>query len=313
MQGQEIQKARVELEEAVGKDAVYACAPMSRYTTLKLGGPAELLCDIASPEQLLKVLTIANGFGLPITFMGNGSNLLVLDGGIPGVVVRIADRFNRVSSPAIQPDGRIALAVQAGTSLARLAGIAASEGLTGLEFAAGIPGTVGGAVYMNAGAYGGEMQDVVAEVCAYDEQGITHTFTNRQMCFKYRQSRLSVGSPMAVWEVSVALMPGDSRAIRATMRDFATRRREKQPVHLPSCGSTFKRPEGNFVGTLIEQCGLKGYRIGGACVSELHAGFLVNDEHATATEYLQLLRHVQETVRQKTGIFLEPEVRILGA
>ena len=288
-------------------------ADMKKLTTLRLGGPADVLVQPANVDQLAGALRIANEMKVPVTLMGNGSNLLVLDGGVEGLVVRIGELFSDVSAPVPLPDGRYAITAQGGATLGKLANAAADHGLCGLEFAGGIPGTVGGAVYMNAGAYGGEMKDVVTQVTAVDAQGNTVAFDGEEMAFGYRHSRLMELTYMAaVTGVTVSLTPGDEDTIRATMREFAARRREKQPLALPSCGSTFKRPQGHFAGTLIEQCGLKGARVGGASVSTLHAGFLVNDGEGTAADYLALIALVQNTVLEQTGVQLQPEVRIIG-
>jgi UDP-N-acetylmuramate dehydrogenase len=210
-------------------------------------------------------------------------------------------------------DGRVALTAEAGAALTKLSNAAANHGLAGLEFAAGIPGTVGGAVYMNAGAYGGEMKDSVMIVSAIAMNGTPLRWSGAEMRFGYRKSRLNQGGELAaIISVTVALTPGDEDAIHAAMKEFNARRREKQPITLPSCGSTFKRPEGYFAGTLIEECGLKGHRIGGVSVSELHAGFLVNDQGGTAADYLALIAHVQRVVFERKGVKLEPEVRIIG-
>ena len=301
------------LKLSIPKKQIVEFAPMSRYTTLRLGGPAEILCEVTSAEQIMEALSAANALEVPVTILGNGSNLLVRDGGIRGLVIHVGDGFGAVSEPVPLPDGRFAITAQGGATLTRLANAAADHGLSGMEFAGGIPGTVGGAVYMNAGAYGGEMKDVVTCVTAIEPDGRTVAYTGEEMEFGYRRSRLSQdGRPVAVTSVTVALNTGDADTIRAAMREFNARRREKQPVTLPSCGSTFKRPEGQFAGTLIDQCGLKGARIGGASVSELHAGFLVNDQQGTAADYLSLIAHVQKTVLEKTGVALETEVRILG-
>ncbi len=300
-----------ELATLVEKKSLLVAAPMSEHTTLRLGGPAELLCEVVSEEQLSRVLALAKRREVPVTLIGNGSNLLVKDGGIQGLVIRIGDKLGRVSDPLLLPDGRYRLTAQGGAALVKLSNRAADSALAGLEFAAGIPGTVGGAVCMNAGAYGGEMKDVVASVTAYDMDGNMHTFSGAEMDFGYRHSRLSE-ERMAVTSVSCELEKGDEETIRTAMREFSAKRREKQPLTLPSCGSTFKRPEGQFAGTLIQSCGLKGFRIGGASVSQLHAGFLVNDQQGTAGDYLALIAHVQRTVFEKTGVRLEPEVRILG-
>ncbi len=301
------------LAQTIPQKQILENAPMSRYTTLKLGGPAEVLCEAGSAEEVSAALTAASSLDIPVTLLGNGSNLLVKDGGLRGLVIHIGDGFAKVSDPIPLPDGRFALTAQGGATLTKLSNAAADAGLAGLEFAAGIPGTVGGAVYMNAGAYGGEMKDVVANVTACEMDGRTVSFTNEEMRFGYRRSALmEMGRPVAVTSVTVALEKGDEDTIRTAMREFNARRREKQPITLPSCGSTFKRPEGYFAGTLIDECGLKGFRVGGASVSTLHAGFLVNDRQGTAADYLQLIAEVQRIVWEKKGVRLEPEVRIIG-
>ena len=301
------------LRQSIPKKQILEFAPMSRYTTLKLGGPADILCEVTSAEQIASALSAAHAMQVPVTVLGNGSNLLVRDGGIRGLVVHVGDGFAAVSEPVPLPDGRFAITAQGGATLTKLANAAADAGLSGLEFAGGIPGTVGGAVFMNAGAYGGEMKDVVTCVTAVTEDGRTVAFTGEEMDFGYRKSRLNQDDrPVAVTSVTVALKVGDADVIRAAMREFNARRREKQPITLPSCGSTFKRPEGQFAGTLIDQCGLKGLRVGGASVSTLHAGFLVNDQQGTAADYLSLIAQVQRIVLEKTGFLLETEVRILG-
>ena len=287
---QNIERLGERLRENVPKKQLVENAPMSRYTTLHLGGPAQLLCEV-----------------------GNGSNLLVRDGGIRGLVIHIGELFSDLSAPVPLPDGRCAITAQAGASLQKLCNLAADSGLTGLEFASGIPGTVGGAAYMNAGAYGGEMKDAITMVTAMARDGHTAAYPPEELRMSYRHSRFSEeAEPPVITSVTVALPAGDEETIRATMREFAARRREKQPLSVPSCGSTFKRPEGQFAGTLIEEAGLKGFRVGGASVSTLHAGFLVNDENGTAADFLELIACVQRMVRDRTGILLEPEVRILG-
>ena len=301
------------LSQAFPQKQILQNAPMSRYTTLRLGGPADVLVEVADGRQLSAAITIARELDVPVTVLGNGSNLLVRDGGIRGLVIHLGDLFAEISEPAPLPDGRFALTAQAGAPLQKLANRAADAALTGLEFAGGIPGTVGGAVYMNAGAYGGEMKDVVSGITAVTHTGETVSFSAQELDLSYRHSRLSqLPQPYVAASVTVTLQPGDRDTIRAAMRELNARRREKQPLTLPSCGSTFKRPEGQFAGTLIEQCGLKGARVGGASVSTLHAGFLVNDRQGTAADYLALIAHVQKTVFDQTGVRLEPEVRIIG-
>ncbi len=308
-----IQALRDRLCQGMAKKQVTLCAPMSRYTTLRLGGPADVLCEPAAAAEIAWALACARELGAPVTVIGNGSNLLVRDGGVRGLVLRVADSFSRVSDAVPLGDGRYALTAQGGAPLIKLANAAANAGLTGLEFAGGIPGTVGGAVFMNAGAYGGEMKDVVTNVTARGRDGRAMAYAAEELRFGYRASALSqCAEPPVVTSVTVALPKGDEETIRATMREFSARRREKQPLALPSCGSTFKRPPGRFAGTLIDECGLKGLRVGGASVSTLHAGFLVNDANGTAADYLALIARVREAVYNKTGVTLEPEVRIIG-
>lgn len=299
------------LKAAMPAQQVQKCVPMSRYTTLRLGGPADLLCRPSSVEQLSAALKAAREAEAPVTLIGNGSNLLVRDGGIRGLVIHLGEGFSAVTDPTPMPDGTFSLTAQAGATLQKLCNAAADHSLTGLEFAFGIPGTVGGAVYMNAGAYGGEMKDVLHSVTAMDLNGNTRVYAAEELALGYRRSAL-MQTGQVVTSATVCLRPGDADTIRTAMREFSHRRRQKQPINLPSCGSTFKRPEGHFAGTLIEGCGLKGFRIGGASVSQLHAGFLVNDQEGTAADYLALIAHVQKTVQDQTGVWLEPEVRILG-
>lgn len=314
MKPSDCQALRERLGEGMPGRRITLAAPMSRYTTLRLGGPADVLCEPSTAEEVAWALACAREAGVPVTVIGNGSNLLVRDGGVRGLVLRVADAFARVSAPVPLGDGRFALTAQGGAALIRLSNAAAEAGLTGLEFACGIPGTVGGAAYMNAGAYGGEMKDVVTTVtaCARDGRGVA--YTGEELAFGYRQSAVSLSGPEppVITSVTAALLPGDPDTIHATMREFSARRREKQPLTLPSCGSTFKRPPGHFAGTLIDRCGLKGLRVGGASVSTLHAGFLVNDQNGTAEDYLALVAKVQRVVYEQTGVRLEPEVRIIG-
>lgn len=288
--------------------------PLSSYTTLGVGGAAEIFCEVTAAEQLKEVLRIAWRLSVPVTVLGNGSNTLVRDGGVPGLTLHIGEGMAEVSQPVPLPDGRMAITAQAGASLVRLANAAADASLTGLEFAGGIPGTVGGAVAMNAGAYGGEISDVLLGATCVTLSGESSHYTKDDMRFAYRTSRLN--DPRAPREILVsatfALALGDGDAIRVAMREFNARRREKQPLTMPCCGSTFKRPQGGFAGTLIENCGLKGLRVGGASVSMQHAGFLINDENGNASDYLALIAKVQQTVWEKTGVMLEPEVRIIG-
>ena len=297
------------LRLAAPKSELLLDAPMSRYTSLKLGGPAEILLDVSGEDRVAEVLRIAARHGVPVRVIGNGTNLLVMDGGIRGLTLRIADRFADISKPATTDGKSYTLTAQAGAAMTALANAAADAGLTGLEFAAGIPGTVGGGVRMNAGAYGGEIGDAVVGVACVTRAGEMKTYGQEELQFGYRSSSLT---DEIVLYVTVLLQKSREDTVRVAMRELNARRRDKQPLTLPCCGSTFKRPPGRFAGELIESCGLKGYRIGGASVSEKHANFLVNDQNGTAAEYLALVRHVQRVVREQTGIELTPEVQIIG-
>ena len=239
-----------------------------------------------------------------MTVIGHGSNLLVLDGGIRGLVIRVEKNMR-----SIRREGNRLIA-QAGAMLGTVAVAAAEAGLTGLEFASGIPGTVGGGMTMNAGAYGGEMSDVTVRVDGITPDGKPVSLNRDEMRFGYRTSAVKQ-LDFIVTEVTMELQPGDPAEIRAKMSELNARRAEKQPLDIPSAGSTFKRPEGFFAAALIDQCGLKGCSIGGAQVSRKHAGFLVNNG-SSSRDYLALVRHVQQVVQEQTGIQLEPEIRIVG-
>ena len=278
--------------------------PMSAYTTLKLGGPADYLAFPQSEEEIAALFAEANTAGMPVTVIGHGSNLLVLDGGIRGLVICIGKNMKKIIR---QGD---TLTVQAGAMLGRTAMEAAEAGLTGMEFASGIPGTIGGGVTMNAGAYDGEMAQVVTRVRGIYPDGKTVELSREEMEFSYRHS-VVMEKHFVVTEVTLELQEGDPAEIRARMSELNARRMDKQPLDVPSAGSTFKRPAGYYAAALIDQCGLKGYSIGGAQVSMKHAGFLVNTG-TSSRDFLELMRKVQEIVKVKTGVQLEPEVRILG-
>ncbi|MDY6029421.1 MAG: UDP-N-acetylmuramate dehydrogenase [Acidaminococcaceae bacterium] len=279
--------------------------PMSGHTSFRIGGIADVLATPADTEELIALLQSAQDNNIPVTLIGNGSNLLVRDGGIRGLVIKLGNALKDISA-----DGR-RITFGSGLSLAAAAGYAAKLGLTGMEFAAGIPGSIGGAVYMNAGAYDGEMKDVVISVTVVDASGKVAELDASQLEFSYRKTSLQSGKYI-VTAVTVELSPGNREDILAKISDFAQRRISKQPLELPSAGSTFKRPPGYFAGTLIEQTGLKGYSIGGAQVSLKHAGFIVNTGGATASDVLRLIRYVQEQVHTASGVMLEPEVLVLG-
>lgn len=280
--------------------------PMARHTTMRVGGPAEILFSPANEGELLFAVREAKRAGAPFRIIGNGSNLLVLDGGLPGLTIRLGEAFSKISVDGNQ------IRAQAGALLSRVAAAARDASLTGLEFASGIPGSAGGGMAMNAGAYGGQLSDVFEGCRALDpETGIISALGPAEMALGYRESA-ALSRGLIVTEAAFRLTAGDRSAIQAKMDDLSARRREKQPLNLPSAGSTFKRPEGYFAGALIEQAGLKGLRVGGACVSEKHAGFVVNDRGATARDVLDLIRLVQARVLEHSGVRLETEVRILG-
>ena len=280
--------------------------PMARHTTMRVGGPAEILFSPASEGELLFAVREAKRAGAPFRIIGNGSNLLVLDGGLPGLTIRLGEAFSKISVNGNR------IRAQAGALLSRVAAAARDASLTGLEFASGIPGSAGGGMAMNAGAYGGQLSDVFEGCRALDpETGIISALGPAEMALGYRESA-ALSRGLIVTEAAFRLTAGDRTAIQAKMDDLSARRREKQPLNLPSAGSTFKRPEGYFAGALIEQAGLKGLRVGGACVSEKHAGFVVNDRGATAKDVLDLIRLVQTRVLEHSGVRLETEVRILG-
>ena len=281
-------------------------AVMAQYTTFRVGGEADVLVRIAAPQEIGVALRAAKMAGVPVTIVGNGSNLLVRDGGIRGLVLRIGGDM-----ASIRRDGERVIA-QAGATLGALAKFAQREGLSGLAELAGIPGTVGGGAVMNAGAYGGELSQVIERVDAVAlSDGKPLSFEGDALGFSYRHSAM-MDARAVITEVTLRLTPGDPEAILARMEQLAIARREKQPLEYPSAGSTFKRPEGLFAAKLIDDCGLRGLQIGGAQVSEKHAGFIVNLGDATAKDILALMDEVTKRVRDKTGVTLEPEVRILG-
>lgn len=289
------------LKRLVGEENVLANEPMKDHTTFRIGGDADAFVRISDKEKLAKVLRYLGQVEIPYYILGNGSNLLVADEGYRGVIIEIAEKMNEV-----RVEGSC-LVCQAGALLSKVARTAYENGLTGLEFAAGIPGTIGGGVVMNAGAYGGELKNVVTQVAVMDRAGEELIFDNEAMEFGYRTSLIKK-YPYIVTEVTLQLAEGDRDVIKAAMDDYGTRRREKQPLEYPSAGSTFKRPEGHFAGALIQDAGLKGYTVGGAQVSEKHSGFVINKGDATAADVRSLMEHVQKTVKAKFNVTLEPEV-----
>ena len=277
---------------------------LAPYTTMRTGGPAALFAEPRNAQQLARVHQWAQEKGLPLLILGNGSNLLIADSGFDGLVIHLGRALSEVSVFANT------LTAQAGASLAAAARAAAQASLTGLEFAAGIPGSIGGAVCMNAGAYGGEIAQVIVSARVLTPEGV-RTVSKEELTLGYRSSAV-MQNGWVVLEATFELTPGNPDQIKATMADLAARRREKQPLQYPSCGSFFKRPVGYYAGALIEQAGLKGYRVGDAQVSEMHAGFVINRGHATSSEIYRLMQDVQRRVQAQFGVALEPEVRLIG-
>lgn len=278
---------------------------MKNYTSFKVGGPAELFLSPEDAGQTAKLVRFCEKEEIPVFVLGKGSNLLVSDRGIKGAVIYTGKQcgISMVDENTVR--------AQSGASLAQLCTFALENSLSGLEFAYGIPGTVGGAVFMNAGAYGGEMKDVLLNSEYVSTDGTSGELDNEAMELSYRHSAYE-NSNLVITAASVRLAPADRNEIKSTMNDILTRRKEKQPLEYPSAGSTFKRPEGNFAGALIEQCGLKGVSVGGAQVSEKHAGFIINRGGATAADILSLIKHVQARVKAQTGVSLETEIRLIG-
>ncbi len=292
-----------ELREKAG-ECFLENEPMKHHTTFKVGGPADLLVspDIA---QLAEVLSLCKKYQIPYYVIGNGSNLLVADKGIRGVVIAMTGRMGEIEVTGTT------ITAGAGCSLGQAAAKAAACGLTGMEFAAGIPGTLGGAIVMNAGAYGGEMKDIVTGVLVMDEDGHQKEVSVDELDLSYRHSCIPKNR-WIVLRVTMQLQKGDERAIRARMAELREQRLEKQPLEYPSAGSTFKRPEGYFAGKLIMDAGLRGYQVGGAQIAEKHCGFVINKENATAEDILTLMQNVSEKVEMQFGVKLEPEVKIIG-
>lgn len=279
--------------------------PMRGHTSFRVGGPVRLMALPRSEGEAEAAVRAAAALGITPFFMGNGTNLLVSDSGWEGFVIKTFDGLD-----GLRAEGE-ALIAGSGVLLSRLANFALERGLTGLEFAHGIPGSLGGAVTMDAGAYGGEMRQVVAETEYLDADGSRGVLRGEEHAFGYRRSAFSGGSRL-ILRARLDLRPGDGAEIRARMDELMAKRKSKQPLDMPSAGSTFKRPEGYFAAALIEECGLKGFAVGGAQVSEKHAGFVVNRGGASCADVLAVVEQVRETVRRRTGVELEPEIKPLG-
>lgn len=294
-----------DLLKIVDKDDIKIDEPMKKHISFRVGGPADILVRPRTEEQLSATLKYISENNLPYLIIGNGSNLLIKDGGIRGIVIEFGDNFNK-----FEIEGTT-IKAQAGALLAAIGKAALRESLTGFECISGIPGSLGGALAMNAGAYGGEIKSVVKSVRAMNPKGEIFEFTNEQMKFEYRRSMLT-DSDYIVLSAQLELKKGNYDEIKEFMADLTNRRFSKQPLNLPSAGSTFKRPEGHFAGKLIDDCGLRGLTLRGAQVSEKHCGFVVNIGDATAKDILDLIYVVKSTVLNKFGIMLEEEVKILG-
>ncbi len=289
------------LECYVPRENIRLGEPMSRHTTFRIGGEADCFVEIENVEQLIQVKRYLQMIEMPCLLLGNGSNLLVSDRGYEGVVLHVGPRMQQIQ---VQGDRMV---VQAGASMAQVAKTACEQGLTGMEFASGIPGTMGGGVIMNAGAYDGEISQVVTLVKAVDRDGNVLELDNATMEFGYRTSAIK-HQPFTVVEVTLQLAPGERETIQSRMEELAAKRREKQPLEYPSAGSTFKRPQGCYAGELIMKSGLRGCQIGGARVSDKHCGFIINTGKATCEDVRDLIAHVQERVKACFGVDLETEV-----
>ena len=283
--------------------------PMSKHTSFRIGGPAAVYAVAEEPAELREVLEICTLAGAEHMLIGNGSNFLVADEGYPGIMIKLAGGFDSIAQDS---EDETVLTVGASRLLAGTSAYAAERGLAGLEFASGIPGSIGGAVFMNAGAYGGEMKDITESALVMRADGSeTFRLDNTELGFGYRHSAVA-DNGLVVISARLRLDRDEPAAIAERIRDLQARRNAKQPVNYPSAGSTFKRPVGGYAAALIDEAGLKGYRVGGAAVSEKHAGFVINTGGATAADVLAVMRHVRKTVRERSGITLEPEVRLIN-
>lgn len=292
-------------QEILGNNRVLEAEPMGKHTTFRIGGPADLFVAPENTDEIKKLIAICKEEEVPYFILGNGSNLLVSDKGYRGVIIQLYRSFGQITLKENE------IHAQAGALLSGIAAMAREASLTGFEFAGGIPGTLGGAVVMNAGAYGGEMKDVLKEVTVLTPEGEVVTLQARELQMGYRTSIIKE-SGYIVLEAVISLKKGDQDEIKSRMQELAGMRSSKQPLSYPSAGSTFKRPEGYFAGKLIMDSGLQGYQVGGAQVSEKHCGFVINTGNATAKDVTTLMADVQRIVMEKFGVKLEPEVKFLG-
>ena len=293
------------LQNLLGNTKVLVNEPMASHTTFRIGGPADYFVLPETVEELAGILKICKEENVPYFILGNGSNLLVGDKGFRGVVVQLYKNFDGMTIEGTT------VTAKAGAMLVRVAKESGKAGLTGLEFASGIPGTIGGAMVMNAGAYGGEMKDVVTEVTILTKDGKIKKLSGEEMNFRYRGSVVE-DEGYIVLEAVMELKEGNPEEIQARMAELTVQRKTKQPIEFPSAGSTFKRPEGYFAGKLIQDAGLRGFQVGGAQVSEKHCGFVINAGGATAADVMQLMKEVSDKVNAEFGVTLEPEVKRIG-
>ena len=296
------------LEKIISKEKIRQNESMKEHTSLKIGGPAEFFVKVNSVEELKEVLQFSKTNKIPLTIVGNGSNLLVLDNGIKGIVIKT--ELKQIQIKSINEE-KVEVIVDDGVQLGLLAQKLLKEEISGFEELSGIPGTIGGAVVMNAGAHGKEFKDIVTEVTAIDYNGNIHIFTNEQSEFAYRHSKFS-DEKYIILQVKLLLQKGKKEEIKAKMDEYAKYRKEKQPIEFPSAGSTFKRGTDFITAKLIDDAGLKGYSIGGAKISEKHAGFVINTGNATAQDVLDLVKYVADTIYEKFGKKIELEIKVLG-
>lgn len=294
-----------ELIDLLPAERIRKNEPMKDHTSFAIGGPADLMLVTENVEELRKAVAFCHANNMKYFIFGLGSNILVRDKGIRGVVIKLGNNFNQLRVNNEQ------ISAEAGVSLSHLAKAALQYELSGLEFAEGIPGSLGGAIFMNAGAYGGEMKDILFEVTAIDHDGTIKQYTPDEMLMSYRKSIFQLNGHIIVSAV-IKLKKDKKESIKARMDDFARRRQEKQPLDYPSAGSTFKRPPNFFVGPMIEELGLKGYQIGGAQVSSKHAGFIINAGNASARDVLDLITHIQKKVKERYGVELQTEIKVIG-
>lgn len=295
------------LLEIVPKESILKEEPMKKHTSFKIGGNADFFVIATELEEIKKILELSRRKNIPLTIIGNGTNILVKDEGIRGITLKLE---LKKMTKEVEED-KITYICESGLPLSLIATRALDDGATGMEFAFGIPGTLGGAIKMNAGAYGGQMQDIVQETTYIDEDGDCYTINNDEHEFEYRSSIFSK-IPAIILQTKLVLKRGNKKEIEKTMQDNKKSRQDKQPLEYPSAGSTFKRGEGFITSKVIDECGLKGCKVGGAQVSEKHAGFIINTGDATAKDVLELIKYVKEQVKQKTNLEIEEEIQIIG-